>query len=150
VVHTGVAVCRWRSNNENHCYTIAPLYDSSYSVRGKIQEMVSIGEANLVSTPPALASRRLFSLAIAPDGAVWVATDKNLVCFDGQDWHSYDITQAKYISEMEIAPDGSIWAITSQTEARQEDSDPSARMMRISVERLRPSVFDTTCRWIGP
>jgi ligand-binding sensor domain-containing protein len=47
--------------------------------------------------------------AIAPDGSLWVSTDRGLVRFDGRHW---SVRFAGYgFSALSFAPDGTLWAV---------------------------------------
>ncbi len=54
-------------------------------------------------------SDMLGGLAIAPDGEVWMPTERGLVRFDGRHWTT--LHQARWFSAVAFAPDGAIWVV---------------------------------------
>ena len=50
---------------------------------------------------------KYFALTVAPDGIVWVGTDRGLAAFDGQRWRMYELGAVWAIA---VAGDGTIWA----------------------------------------
>jgi hypothetical protein len=52
--------------------------------------------------------RRFGDLAIAPEGTVWLATERGVSRFDGQHWRL--IVEVDRLADVAAGPDGSVWA----------------------------------------
>lgn len=67
-----------------------------------------------------LGASAAFAVAAAPDGAVWVGTDKGLSRFDGERWTNFPLgdefdawwSSTRAIFSLAVAPDGGIWGGT--------------------------------------
>ncbi|MCY7350541.1 MAG: hypothetical protein LH606_07720 [Cytophagaceae bacterium] len=61
----------------------------------------------------------ILDLALAPDDALWVATDKGLARFDGKNWRVFTKANAPFPSDfivaVDVVSDGRVWAATGAT-----------------------------------
>ncbi len=44
---------------------------------------------------------------------VWIGSGTTLKCYDGSDWHSYDLTMWDFINSIDISDEGLVWLATS-------------------------------------
>ncbi len=119
-VETTVAICYQQTEATQDCYLFAEP-TKKYPDPDWSKEQVGISgiattRETQVFTTTALLGRDVKAWDLAPNGDLWLATDKQeLVHFDETTWDTYPLKQIERdVKKIDVAPDGSVWVITSQ------------------------------------